>query len=158
MNKMTIILIAAGVVIILGIASLFLNPFHAEMKKQSVSIGNTTFKVEVADTMMSRAKGLSGRDGLDAGKGMLFLFDSAGMQGFWMKDMKFPIDIIWINGDRVIGFAENLQPESKKTIFSLTVYYPPSAVDKVLEVNAGAVNASGFQAGDTVRYSQIDNK
>ena len=118
-----------------------------------IKIGGQVFKVEVANSMMSRAQGLSGREKLDEGAGMLFIFDGLGKYGFWMKDMKFAIDIVWISGNKIVGFQQNAQPEPTKTIFGLTTYYPPEEVDKVLELNAGAVAKYGFRIGDAVEFN-----
>lgn len=112
--------------------------------------GGNTFNVEVASTTIARARGLSGRDGLGADQGMLFLFNGYDTYGFWMKDMKFSIDMIWIKGNAVAGFSENAAPEPGASLWKLKIYYPPEAVDKVLEVNAGTVVKDGIKKGDTV--------
>lgn len=125
-----------------------------------VKIGEQVFRVEVAKDMMSRSRGLSGREKLDEGAGMLFIFDSSGKYGFWMKDMKFAIDIVWILGNKIVGFQENAQPPSLRqgfgglgaSIFGLTTYYPPEAVDKVLELNAGTVAKYGFRISQVVEF------
>ncbi|MBI3589726.1 MAG: DUF192 domain-containing protein [Candidatus Liptonbacteria bacterium] len=118
-----------------------------------IKIGDQVFKVEVAEDMMARARGLSGREKLDENQGMLFIFNYPGDYGFWMKDMKFGLDLVWIKENRVVGFAENVQPEPGKTVFGLTTYHPPEAVDKVLEVNAGTVGKYGFKIGDRVEFN-----
>lgn len=126
---------------------------NAALRKVQVSIGNKTFEVEVANTAIERMRGLSGRDSLGENDGMFFVFDkTSSSYGFWMKDMKFPIDIIWINGGRVIGFSENVVPELGKPAWSLKIYYPPDAVDRVLEVNAGAVKKYDIKIGDQLTY------
>jgi uncharacterized protein len=124
------------------------------LRKTEVTIGATTFDVEVASTTLERARGLSFRDGLGEKQGMLFLFDSSSNYGFWMKDMKFAIDMIWIKGDRVAGFSENVAPEPGVPLWKLKIYYPPEAVDKVLEVGAGMVAKDGIKVGDSaaIRY------
>ncbi|TSC82767.1 MAG: DUF192 family protein [Parcubacteria group bacterium Gr01-1014_20] len=122
----------------------------ANLGKGEVRINDQTFSVDVADTMMSRSQGLSGREKLEDSEGMFFVFDSPGNHGFWMKDMKFAIDIIWIKGERIVGFQENAKPEPEKSVFGLKTYYPPEAVDRVLEVNAGTVAKYGFKVGDSV--------
>ncbi|MDO8537023.1 MAG: DUF192 domain-containing protein, partial [bacterium] len=101
---------------------------------------------------ISRARGLSGRESLNEGEGLLFLFDGFGNYGIWMKDMKFAIDIVWIKNDRVVGFAENVAPEPGKELWSLKLHYPPEPVDKVLEFNAGSVQRSGIKIGDRFSY------
>ncbi len=117
-----------------------------------IRVGEKVFKVEVAEDMVSRAKGLSGRTGLGENEGMLFIFSGPGNYGFWMKGMKFAIDIVWIRGDKIVGFSENLQPEIDKSIFNLTTYYPPEAVDWVLELGTGTVEREGLKVGDTIGF------
>ncbi len=151
MNKtVIIILILIVVVIVLAVAASYVKPFFAESGKKILAVGNQTFEVDVASNALTRAQGLSGRPSLGEKEGLFFLFPSAGNYGFWMKGMNFPIDIVWINGDRVIGFSENIQPEPGKNILNLSVYYPPGEADKVLEINAGAVKKYNLQAGDIV--------
>lgn len=150
-NQMTflIIFIACLIGIFFGVWFLLKRPNPA-LPASSVSIGGKVFTTEVADTMLSRTRGLSGRDSLPDGGGMLFVFPTSTGSGFWMKDMKFPIDIVWIRGEKVVGFAENMQPEPGKTMWSLKIYYPPEYVDMVLEINAGAVKKYGLRVGDMV--------
>lgn len=113
-------------------------------------IGEHEFLVEIADTPATRTQGLSGREKLPENSGMLFFFDEPGDYGFWMKDMKFPIDIVWIRGNTIAGLTENVAPEPGKNIFALTVHSPPALVDNVLELRAGAVGKYGFMVGDKV--------
>lgn len=100
------------------------------------------FLVEIADTREKYIQGLSGRDSLDENKGMLFLFDKPDTYGFWMKDMKFPIDIIWISGDKVIYVLSEVRPDSYPNLFK-----PPIPADKVLEINAGLSKKFGIIEG-----------
>jgi len=110
-----------------------------------VTLKGEKFAVEVADTPAERMQGLSGRDGLDVNEGMMFTFDEPGTHGFWMKDMKFPIDIIWISNSEVIYVSSNLNPDSYPTIFS-----PPKPVSQVLEVKAGTALRLNVVEGDKV--------
>lgn len=126
--------------------------FGETAKMSMIDVGGKEFSVWVADTPASRTKGLSGKDDMKENQGMLFIFDGSGKYGFWMKDMKFAIDIVWISGNKIVGFQENAQPEPTKTIFGLTTYYPPEAVDRVLEVSAGTVGRNGFKLGDQVVF------
>ncbi len=114
---------------------------------ERVTIGGAEFAVEVASTAYARMQGLSGRVALQEGHGMFFPFDPPERVGFWMKDMKFPIDIIWISGGRVVGVEANASPDDAP---SRTIYYPPQAVDAVLEVPAGAALARSIIAGSEV--------
>ena len=84
----------------------------------TVTIGNTVFNVEIASTTAEQTIGLSGRKSLAENEGMFFTFNSPGVQNFWMKDMNFPIDIIWISGNKVAGFAENAEPQPGVPLWS----------------------------------------
>jgi len=114
--------------------------------------GRHEFMVEVADTIVSRTRGLSGRVELKENQGMFFVFGTFGAHGFWMKDMKFPIDIIWIKGGAIAGFAENVLPEPGKSLLALKVYYPPEPVDKVLEIKAGLAEKLELKVGDKIIF------
>ena len=118
-----------------------------------VRVGENSFLAEVVDSAEERAQGLSGRDSLEDGHGMLFLFDSLEVQSFWMKDMQFPIDIVWVLDGEVVGFEENV-PIPEVGIFDseLLVYFSPVEVDVVLEVGAGVVGGLGIVVGDKVVF------
>lgn len=113
-------------------------------------ISGSVFSVEVVDSGKERARGLSGRESLSEGSGMLFIFEDSAIHGFWMKGMKFPIDIIWISDGKVVGWAENANPEPGVSDFDLIRYVPPRAIDMVLEVPAGTVAAKKIRIGDGV--------
>ena len=103
-----------------------------------VVIRNTKLEITIVTTNVQRALGLAKRDSLPENQGMLFDFndDKNSKPGFWMKDMKFDIDIIWIKDDKVLFIHKNVSaPETPSS--PLSHYYPPSSVDYVLETNAG---------------------
>lgn len=108
--------------------------------------------VEIVDTPALRTRGLSGRADLPDGQGMLFLFETAGVQAFWMKDMRFEIDIVWIRDGKVVGVAPKL-PLPKRGV-ALPQYKSPSPCDVVLELRAGAAQRMGLQVGDSVRIER----
>src|SRR3989338_4893696 len=138
MNKTVIvILILVVIIVVLAIAASYAKPFFVESGKKILTVANQCFEVGIADNALTRAQGLSGRPSLGENEGLLFVFSSPGNYGFWMKGLNFPIDIVWLNGDKIIGFSENLQPEPEKNVFNLSIYYPPVEADKVLEINAG---------------------
>ena len=150
-NRMTFfilfILCVAGIVF--GLYILIKKP-NSGLPMARISIGGKTFNAELAQTMLQQMRGLSGRDGLPEDGGMLFLFSNSGSYGIWMKDMKFPIDIVWVRGDKVVGSAENAEPEPGKPLWSLKIYYPPEEIDRVLEMNAGTVQKYGLKVWDSV--------
>jgi uncharacterized membrane protein (UPF0127 family) len=109
---------------------------------------NSNFRILIASTSASRQQGLSGRISMAPDEGLLFIFPTAGDYGFWMKDMNFPIDIVWIDADRkVAGISENLLPESYPTN-----YFPPKNIVYVLELNAGAAQKAGLKTGSAVGF------
>jgi uncharacterized protein len=124
---------------------------------KTVSIGENIIKVEVANTDSSRQKGLSGRATLDADSGMLFVFDTNDVTPvFWMKDTLFPLDIIWINDNRIVKIDANVQPQDPETPdIQLVRYTSGVPVDYVLEVNAGYTSSRGIVVGDAVDLSKI---
>lgn len=104
-------------------------------------------EAEVADTPASRAQGLSGRDGLEEGKGMLFLFGERASHGFWMKGMRFPIDIVWLDGESVVTVLPDVPYDLLR---QLSIRMPKSPADKVLELPAGEAARHGVVEGATL--------
>lgn len=115
-----------------------------------VRIGNSEYQVDVADTVPAKAQGLSGRESLAAGQGMLFVFDPPEPQTFWMHAMKISIDIIWIRDGVVVGLEQGA-PIPKG--FDVATFSSPGAISHVLELAAGAVATNGIQVGDAVKIS-----
>ena len=110
----------------------------------SAIIRDVPLKLDVSDTSELRTRGLSRREELLPGTGMLFIFEQPGKYGFWMKDMQFSLDIIWFDsGYRAIYLQKNVAPETYPEIFT-----PPVPAQYVLEVPAGFVDNSGISIGD----------
>ena len=145
-------IVALGLILSAGY---FLKAYYsrAPLPKAQLEIKDHTLNVEIADNIATRMKGLSGRDGLAENSGLYFSFPLRARHGFWMKDMKFGIDMIWVDGHTVRGVTENVQPEPGKSMLQLTVYYPPSEINKVLEVPAGTAARLGITAGDQIKLS-----
>ena len=148
-RKITSLIVGGVVVAILAAAVLTVMKLGVpglDMHEQ-LTIGDTTFSVEIADDEVERHQGLSNHMNLEDTEGMWFVFDEEGRHGFVMRDMNFPIDIIWIDGDKqVIGSDENAQPES----YPGEVFKPPLPVKYVLELPAGSVNQFDIRPGQTV--------
>ncbi len=121
-----------------------------DANKSIVEINGKEIEVEIADTPESRYNGLSNRDGLRADYGMLFVFEDKRERTFVMREMNFPLDIIWIDGNTIIGISENLPPEGKRY---KNLYKSPAPVDYVLEVNASFADKNNIKIGDTVNFS-----
>lgn len=147
------VLLALGIFLLLTVFAGFyfvLKRPQPRLRTAEVKVGENVFAVEVASTSISRARGLSGREGLGENEGMFFVFDEPEAYGFWMKDMRFPIDIIWIAGDSVASFTENAAPEPGVPLWKLKIYYPPEPVNRVLEIRAGMVQKRGIKIGDKI--------
>ena len=99
-----------------------------------VQVGNQRFRVEVAATEAARERGLSDRTSLPAEVGMWFVLPEVGQHGFWMKDMEFPIDLVWIGPDQMVLGSERLAPCGP---YVCPTHYSPGLANYVLEVNAG---------------------
>ena len=117
----------------------------------TVAIGNThQLKLEVVNTPQSTAQGLSGRDELGA-DGMLFVFEQSRTPQFWMKEMKFDLDIIWIDQQRIIEITQGVPAPALGTPLSeLPTYSPKQPVTMVLEVEAGKATEWQLAIGDLV--------
>ena len=110
--------------------------------------------VEIASTPEAQQRGLSGRDSLPPNHGMLFDFNSEGegTYGFWMPDMRFPLDIIWFNAQRHVVYIQQNLPPCPPAPQACPVYTPPVNALYVLEVNAGFVQAHNVSLGDTFNF------
>lgn len=118
---------------------------------KEIQIGSAILKVEIADTQTKRNKGLGGRQSIASDEGMLFLFPKIDKYPFWMKGLNFPLDFIWIRGERVVDVVENVEPPKPgDSDTSLTIYQSKVDVDKVLEVPAGTIQKLNIRIGDTV--------
>lgn len=123
----------------------------------SVTIKNIAVRVEVVASETERVRGLSGRNILPKDGGMLFLFEKPDYHGIWMKDMKFPIDILWLSEDRVVDIEERVPSSGQGSpLTSLPVYAPDMPVRFVLEVNAGFVEQHGIRIGDPIKIPWLD--
>jgi uncharacterized membrane protein (UPF0127 family) len=117
----------------------------ADGSRVGVRVGGEPVRAEIAAGRRARARGLAGRSALAAAEGMLFVFPSEGRRDFWMRGVEFPIDMIWIRGDRVVGVTPNARPASQT---GLRLYPSAGPVDRVLEVRAGWAARRGVGRGD----------
>jgi uncharacterized membrane protein (UPF0127 family) len=119
-----------------------------------VRVGDAVVQAEVADDDAERALGLGGRDRLARDAGMYFFLTSNAPR-IWMKGMRFPLDLVWIDGDRVVDVTARVPNEPPGTPDAqLPVYSPSRPANRVLEVNAGWAQRNGVKAGDRVLYSR----
>ena len=145
-----ICLAVVGIVVIIGARSVT----HKVSQKAStlphqhkiLHINDTMIAAEIADTDVLREQGLSGRASMASNAGMLFIFDTPDRYSFWMKDMNFRLDFLWISADNeIVDLTENVAPESYPKAFR-----PDVPVVKVLELNGGFAVMHGIKRGDIV--------
>jgi len=120
-----------------------------QAKTVTVTVGGTNVEARIADTDAARQQGLSGTASLPEGQGMLFIFQTPGNWAFWMKDMRYSLDIIWADSRGTVTTVDpNVSPASYPQAFS------PATPDAlyVLEVPAGFAAAHGIRVGDTLRF------
>lgn len=108
--------------------------------------------VDVADEPTERFKGLSNRESMAENEGMLFIFEQAFIPRFIMRDMRFPLDFVWVNGDQIVDIIENAPTEPMGTPDDqLKSYSPGQSSDKVIELNAGYIKKYGLRVGDRIK-------
>jgi uncharacterized membrane protein (UPF0127 family) len=118
-------------------------------KKANVTINRYNISAFVADTDAKRIEGLSGIENIAQDQGMLFILDYPSKQGFWMKEMKFPLDIIWVdNNNTVVHVEKRLQPCT--SIFFCPVFTPLKDAKFVLETRAGFADSHSVKEGTRI--------
>ena len=128
-------IIAVSVVVSIGIQQIRggdTGLANSGLEERTLTIGNATLQVEIAQTEKQKMIGLSHRKSLAEGNGMLFMFNTDEKHGIWMKDMHFPIDIVWIDNDmKVVHIEQNIAPDTYPQTFT-----SPTPARYVLEVPA----------------------
>jgi len=122
----------------------------ASFSGSTVVINKQAFAVEVATDFTHWRQGLSDRSSLKKETGMLFVFPDKQVRRFWMKNMHFPLDIIWIKDHQVVHISRNLPPEGEKP---KKIYSSLVPVNYVLEINAG--EGAKIKVGDRVSYYNL---
>jgi len=115
----------------------------------TVCIKDACIQAEVVSASAEREKGLMFRESLAVDRGMLFIFEEEGLYSFWMKNMRFPLDIIWLDlNKKIVDIKENVPPcgESCETLS------PENKAKYVLEVNAGFAGRNKIKVGEVVRF------
>lgn len=119
----------------------------------TVTINKQIFKATVVKESLDQQIGLSKYTSLPEDQGMLFEFTEPGYYPFWMKDMKFAIDIIFIDGDKIVSIAQDV-PAPKSPDENLPQYQPEAPANKVFEIKAGLAKKYNIKKGDTVEIKQ----
>lgn len=126
----------------------FIN-YYTSQSSTKISFPDGYITADVAVTEIDRQRGLSGRKTLDDNSGLLFVFENPDKHGFWMKDMEFSIDIVWIDENKkIVGISSNLSPRTYPETF-----LPPQKIKYALEINAGMAKKNNFATGTTLSFT-----
>lgn len=111
----------------------------------TLKLSGSSYHMTVLREQAELQKGLSGTDKLPEGRAMVFVFPNDGKWGIWMKDMKYPIDIVWLNSDReVVHTVRNAQPSS----YPKTIFKPDVDSRYVIELPSGTIERTGITKGE----------
>jgi len=126
-------------------AGIFLAFYH---NKTELKTPNKTYNLEVVSSQAQQEKGLGDRNSIDPNAGMLFIFSKPSVQCIWMKDMHFPLDIVWLSSAKqVLHIESNISPNTyPKT------YCPQVNARYVIELNAGQTKAGEISNGITLKF------
>jgi len=133
---------------------IFLLFFYKSIKEErrisTIKINKQAIQVEIVSNALDQYSGLSNRASLCADCGMLFVFSDKQEREFVMRNMNFPLDIIFLDDGKIVNIAANLKPEGNNPI---TRYKSLAPVNQVLELNGGYSEKYGVKAGDMVIYN-----
>lgn len=117
-------------------------------EKQTYNLAGVDFVLDLAKTPQEYRQGLSGRKNLEQNQGMLFIYPEKQHLTFWMKDMNFNIDLVWLNDGKIVGVIENMpKPEKNVALKDLPLYASPVLVNQVLELPAGTIERLKLEIG-----------
>ncbi len=140
-------LLAISIIFVLTIVFGIIFIVPRTLTYRNVQIGNTNIRVIIASTPKEKERGLGGRDNLARNEGMLFVFDQPGQYPFWMKEMRFPLDIIWIDQNfKIVDIEDDISPNTYPKTF-----VPGIPAQYILEVNANFTRKNAITIGDSVQ-------
>lgn len=144
-------LIIISIIIILFIILTLLIPLFQKPKESYVKINGNIIKVEIADSVDEQTRGLMFRNSLAEKTGMLFIFNNPSILTFWMKNMNFPLDLIYIDKNmQIVTIIKNALPCKEDPC---TIYRPNSQALYVLEINGKESDKLGIKEGDIVEIN-----
>lgn len=145
-------MIIAGIILVIIIMIPIYYPVQTNTEspsviEASVTINDKILEVEVADEAEERSRGLMFRKSMSRDTGMLFLFDKEGFYSFWMMNVNFNLDIIWINSN---GNVVHIERDVPSCFISCPSYASGDSARYVLEINSGVANELNLQVGSFV--------
>ncbi len=123
----------------------------------TITVGtmNSSIDVYIADEDSERQKGLGGIDELPENTGMYFIYNSARVREYWMLDVEYPIDIIWLHNNKVVYLTKSAQPEANITLLEdYQRYSSPVPINAVLEVPEGFIEQYDIIEGNVLTLTE----
>lgn len=143
-------LIVGGVLLLVGLAAYYLL-LPKLQPHTTVHVGDGVFTTRVAKTQDEREKGLGGTRSLGDDQAMLLVYDSDGKWPIWMKDMNYPLDIVWLDKDKkVVYIVKNAPPES----YPYEQFTPKEEARYVLEFAASTVGKKKIDIGSVASFDE----
>ncbi|MDO8520847.1 MAG: DUF192 domain-containing protein [bacterium] len=152
--KILVVVLGACAAVVVFAGPLMQN-IAAVASRREVAVNGQTIIAELVSTPEQMARGLGGRDRLGVNEGMLFSFAAPGIYPFWMKDMRFPIDIVWIRDGRIVGITERIDPQIGAPDAELRSYPPPEPINEVLELMSGRASLLQARVGMPVTMRSL---
>ena len=137
--------------ILLVLITVFINIDHFKSQQPKIEINGHVFSLYLAKTPSEQDTGLAKFSKIDKNQGMLFIFSESDYYSFWMKNMKFPIDIIFINKNKIVDIFKNVP--TQKNNDNLPIYKTHKKADRVLEINSGLSKEYKIEVGTEVRIN-----
>ncbi len=147
-NKTLLFLVS--VLIFVLIVAVYRGKSQKEQSTQTTIINKTPIKVTVADTDSERTQGYSNHPPISYNEGMLFIFPFRGNYTFWMKDMLFDLDFIYIRSDHIVDIIENVKAPSNNN-GEIVYVTSPEPFEKILEVKSGFIKKNKIKVGDRIQ-------
>lgn len=117
-------------------------------QKTQARIQGQTYTLFIANTEEKRTRGLANITSIQNNEGMLFVFEKPDYYRFWMKDMKFPLDFIFINENQIVDMIRNVSPKNYPNTFTSI-----EKADKIIELNAGEITRLNLKKGANMQPS-----
>jgi uncharacterized membrane protein (UPF0127 family) len=143
-RRWLVIIALALIILVLGLLSVRTTP----QKTTSLGLGGKNISLLVSKTTQQLETGLGNRASLPTNEGMLFIFNTPAIQCFWMKDMHFPIDIIWLSATKNILY---IQPDVSPNTYPES-FCPPFLAKYVIELNSGQAKEAGLINGNKLEF------
>lgn len=148
-REISIIPIIAGAIVVIVITFFVVVISNSNTKNVVVRIGSGIYKADIASDEESRQKGLSGLPNLEVDRALLMIFPDSQKWGIWMKDMEFPIDILWLDENKVVVHAvANANP----SISDSKTFTPKSPAKYVIELPAGSIKNKSIVVGSIAAF------